>query len=76
MPGSLQHLPQERADRFTRPFARFLRIEATAGGVLLLCTAVALAWSNSPWADAYRVFWDTSVGLHWNGWQLSHPLRR
>ena len=48
MPGSLQHLPQERADRFTRPFARFLRIEATAGGVLLLCTAVALAWSNSP----------------------------
>jgi NhaA family Na+:H+ antiporter len=37
--------------------------EETAGGVLLMIGAlVALVWANSPWADGYAAFRDTSVG--------------
>jgi hypothetical protein len=40
------------ADRLLAPFRRFAALEAAGGLVLLACTAVALAWANSPWADA------------------------
>jgi NhaA family Na+:H+ antiporter len=76
MNGRLEHLPREPAQWFTRPFARFLRIEAAAGGVLLLCAVVALGLANSPWAGDYRSLWETSVGVHWDDRVLSHPLRR
>jgi NhaA family Na+:H+ antiporter len=76
MTPNLERLPREPADRFTRPFARFLRIEAAAGGVLLLCAMAALALSNSPWSGAYLSFWDTRIGLHWGGAELTHTLRR
>jgi NhaA family Na+:H+ antiporter len=35
------------------PVARFMRLEAASGIVLLACTVVALVWANSPWATAY-----------------------
>lgn len=76
MTANLERLPPEPADRFTHPFARFLRVEAAAGGVLLLCAVVALALSNSPWSAAYLGFWDTSIGLRWGDVELAHPLRR
>lgn len=76
MPLNLERLPREPADRFTRPFARFLRVEAAAGGVLLLCAVAALALSNSPWSAAYLSFWDTRIGLHWGDAGLAHTLRR
>lgn len=76
MPLNLERLPREPADRFTRPFARFLRIEAAAGGVLLLCAVAALALSNSPWSTAYLSFWDTRIGLRWGEAELAHTLRR
>ncbi|MCC6660562.1 MAG: Na+/H+ antiporter NhaA [Phycisphaerales bacterium] len=40
-------------DIIVGPVARFLRLEAASGIVLLACTAAALAWANSPWAGAY-----------------------
>lgn len=43
-------LPRELLDRFTKPFTRFLAIEAATGAILLLCTSAALVLSNSPWA--------------------------
>ncbi len=39
----LTRLPKKFVDRLAKPFARFLRIEATGGGILLLATIVALA---------------------------------
>lgn len=33
------------------------------GVVLLLVTTVALAWSNSPWGDAYFRLWETKVSI-------------
>ena len=45
-----------------RRIADVLRKE-TVGGVLLLAgTVLALAWANSPWADAYATLRDTRIG--------------
>ena len=36
----------------------------SAGGVMLLaCTAIALAWANSPWSDGYHALWETKFGI-------------
>jgi Na+:H+ antiporter, NhaA family len=43
-------------------FARFLRTETVGGVVLLAAAAVALAWANSPWSDAYHAMRETVVG--------------
>jgi NhaA family Na+:H+ antiporter len=36
--------------------------ESTSGLTLLGATAVALAWANSPWADAYTALWQLPIG--------------
>ena len=41
-----------------RPFQEFARTGALGGVVLLVLTAVALAWANSPWRDAYFHLWE------------------
>jgi Na+:H+ antiporter, NhaA family len=46
-----------------RPLERFLRIEASSGILLLVASAVALAWANSPWAESYRDLWHTPLGI-------------
>ena len=50
------HLPSEIADRFTKPFAQFLRIEAAAGAMLLLAACAALILSNSAVSDSFLEF--------------------
>ena len=42
-------------ERVLAPFQRFARTESASGLVLLACTALALAWANSPWADYTRI---------------------
>jgi NhaA family Na+:H+ antiporter len=76
MNGALGRLPREPVDRLSRPFARFLRIEAIAAGALLLCAALALAVSNSPWSDAYLAFWETPLGIAFGDAGLSRSLKR
>lgn len=39
--------------RLLDPSQRFYGSEAAGGIVLLICTAIALAWANSPWANGY-----------------------
>src|SRR5690606_10352659 len=75
MGADLGHLPNEPIDRFTKPFQRFLRIEATAGVALLLSILIALAASNSPWATGFQAFWETPVGLRFGAADFSHPLK-
>jgi NhaA family Na+:H+ antiporter len=43
-------------------FARFLRTETVGGVVLLVATAIALIWANSPWSGAYEAMRGTVVG--------------
>ena len=61
-PGS-PGLPHEFADRITKPFARFLKVEAAAGGVLLVATIAALIVANTAWSARFLAFWDLQIGL-------------
>jgi Na+/H+ antiporter NhaA len=42
---------------------RFKPGENAAAGLLLLFTLIAIAWANSPWAEAYWSLLDTHVGV-------------
>ena len=68
-------LPPEMADRITGPFARFLKIEAAAGVVLLVATLAALALSNSAWSTPFLAFWETPIGLHFGSLDFTRSLR-
>ncbi|MEQ8661050.1 MAG: Na+/H+ antiporter NhaA [Gammaproteobacteria bacterium] len=68
-------LPPEMADRFTEPFARFLKIKAASGGLLLLAACVALVVSNSAWSAPFLAFWDTPLGLRFGSLDFSRSLR-
>ena len=68
-------LPREPIDRLTKPFARFLGIEAAAGAVLLFFTLAALLLSNSPWAHPFLSAWETQVGLHIGSLECARSLR-
>ena len=71
----ITRLPKEFVDRLTRPFARFLSIQAGGGVILLLFTVAALVLSNSPWAHHFENVWETSVGLHLGSFEFARSLR-
>jgi NhaA family Na+:H+ antiporter len=71
----ITQLPKEFVDRLTRPFARFLSIQAGGGVILLLFTVAALVLSNSPWAHHFENVWETSVGLHLGSFEFARSLR-
>ena len=50
-------------DRVLQPFAEFAHTASSGGIVLLVCTAVALAWANSPWAASYHHIWELEVAV-------------
>ena len=76
MNHGLGHLPHEPVHRFSKPFVRFLRIEALAAVVLLLCAAVALVTSNSPWSVPYMAFWETPITIGFGDVEFSHSIKR
>ncbi len=59
-------LPRRLLSRGSWPEAErvadILRKETVGGALLLVGAAVALAWANSPWAQAYLSLRDTAVG--------------
>ncbi|EHM03439.1 Na+/H+ antiporter NhaA [Acetobacteraceae bacterium AT-5844] len=71
----LHRLPREAIDRVTAPLARFLRIEAASGAILLLAIAVALALANSRWAHGYLGLWETPLGIRAGVFEFQRPLR-
>ncbi|MDI4664110.1 MAG: Na+/H+ antiporter NhaA [Xanthobacteraceae bacterium] len=75
MNESLSRLPRVPADRLTKPFMRFLRIEAMAGAVLLLSTLLALALANSSWSASFLALWDIHAGINLGGLEISRSLK-
>ncbi|WP_423200764.1 hypothetical protein DFLDMN_006185 (plasmid) [Cupriavidus sp. H19C3] len=75
MKEDLTHLPKERADKFTRPFLRFLRIEAMAGATLLFFVGIALAMANTEFSDRYFSFFDTRIGFFFDNFEYSRTLQ-
>jgi NhaA family Na+:H+ antiporter len=62
------------ADRVFATLERFLHVEAVGGAALLVMTAVALAWANSPAGDAYQHFWHAPLTLGIAGYAIEQPL--
>ena len=75
VPHEHAKMPYETADKFTKPFARFLKVEAAAGGLLLVAVLLALALANSPWAEAFLAFWETPIGLTFGSLDFTRSLR-
>jgi len=44
-----------------RPMKRFLDVQASGGVVLLIATAIALIWANSPWSESYFDLWHAKI---------------
>lgn len=68
-------LPRERADRFTKPLGRFLKIEAAAGAALLVATCAALVLSNSGWSETFLSVWEIPVGFQFGSLNFSRSLQ-
>ncbi len=47
---------------------RFLAQEAASGVLLLIATAIALIWANSPWSESYHHLWETEVEFAIGSW--------
>jgi len=57
------------------PFQRFAHQEAAGGVLLILFTAIALGWANSPWSDSYHAFWHgTNLTVGFGNFVLSEPV--
>jgi NhaA family Na+:H+ antiporter len=73
-------IPKARVDtaplieHLLRPFQRFAAIESSGGIVLLICTVVALAWANSPWAESYHRLWEIPLTVGAGSRQLTLSL--
>lgn len=68
-------LPSEIADWFTKPLARFLKIEIAAAAILVVATVVALVLSNSQWSGQFAALWETSLGLNVGAFEYGRSLR-
>lgn len=73
--NDLARLPVKPVDRIIKPLARFLRVEAAGGFLLLLVICIALALANSPFANAFLSLWETPLGLTLGTFEMNYTLR-
>jgi NhaA family Na+:H+ antiporter len=57
-----------------QPLQGFLENKAAGGILLLACTAIALAWANSPWSEFYNALWQTPFTIGPGTAAISKPL--
>lgn len=60
--------------RLLAPVQAFLQIEAASGIALMIATALALGWANSPWAHSYHDLWHLPLGIGLGDWSFVRPL--
>lgn len=68
-------LPEEPIHRISEPMVRFLHVESASGAVLLIFTAAALLFANSPLSEDFLSFWRTPLGLRIGSFEFIHSLR-
>ena len=66
--------PPPLAERVLQPFQQFARTESSGGIVLMVCTALALAWANSPWSESYFHVWEQTLTIGTEGFGLTETL--
>ena len=69
-----QSPPAPLAERMLRPFQEFAHTESSGGIVLLVCTALALGWANSPWSESYFHIWENALTIGIGSRALSYTL--
>jgi NhaA family Na+:H+ antiporter len=57
-----------------RPFRIFARHKASGALVLLAATALAVAWANTPWGEAYLDLLATPLTVGVGSWAVAKPL--
>ncbi|RYD31929.1 MAG: Na+/H+ antiporter NhaA [Verrucomicrobiaceae bacterium] len=58
-----------------RPFAAFLRLQASSGILLMLCAVAALVWANSGFGTAYHALLSTKLTVGYgSALEISKPL--
>ena len=57
------------------PLREYLRTETGGALLLLLATAMALVWANSPLGDSYTELWHTEVAIQFGDFEFSEDLR-
>lgn len=67
-------IPDRPVERWMAPIHRFLHIEASSGALLLLCTVVALAFANSPWAKDFASIWKTDITFKLGAFTLAGDI--
>jgi NhaA family Na+:H+ antiporter len=61
-------------ERIARSLRLFTKVEAASGVLLLIAMAVALAWANSPWGEAYFRILESPFSLRLGGRGYSDTL--
>ena len=74
LPPEASPLAHRTVRRLLAPVQAFLQIEAASGIALMIATALALVWANSPWAHSYHDLWHLPVGLGVGEWSFVRPL--
>jgi NhaA family Na+:H+ antiporter len=61
--AKVPHLHPESplVERVFGSFQQFAHSASAGGLVLLACTAIALAWANSPWEPSYHDLWEVPI---------------
>lgn len=67
---------QERPLRLLlTPLEDYVRTSVSGIGLLLLGTAAALIFANSPWSDSYTALWETDFTIGTAGYNITTSLR-
>lgn len=61
---------EQTFNKILTPFEEFVHRQTTSGLLLMMTALLALALANSPWAEAYRHWIHTPVGLSIGGWAI------
>lgn len=61
-------------EKLLSPIQEFMHAETSGGIVLIICTIIALAWANSPFAVSYHHLWHTYIKIDFGGYLLNYSL--
>jgi NhaA family Na+:H+ antiporter len=65
---------QPPVERIVRPFQDFAHKQSSGGILLIIATAVALVWANSPWGEGYAALWHTKLTVGVGDFSISKDL--
>lgn len=65
---------EDKFETIVTPFQSFMRDQATASILLILCTVIALLIANHPLKEGYHELLSLELGIHLDDWTLSKSI--